>query len=222
MEARELFALLDHAGDAAFAVEPDGPICYWSSKAEALLGFTKSETLSKNCDGILRGEDGNGCAVCTRDCQILESARRNRDVANYDLYAQTALGDRRWLNISIIVAHVKQGPSPLVVHLMRDISQRKRNENLTREIMLRVGELTGRQADQLLNRDRSQQPPPDLTARELSILKALSLGRSTKQLSDELHISPATVRNHIQHVLGKLKCHTRLEAVLRATRQGII
>ena len=63
-------------------------------------------------------------AVCTRDCQILESARRNRDVANYDLYAQTALGDRRWLNISIIVAHVKQGPSPLVVHLMRDIGPR--------------------------------------------------------------------------------------------------
>jgi len=222
MEARDLFALLDHAGDAAFAVEPDGLICYWSPKAEELLGFTKPETLSKNCDGILRGEDGSGCAVCTRDCQILESARESRDVANYDLYAQTALGDRRWLNISIIVAHVKQGPSPLVVHLMRDIGQRKRHENLTREIMLRVGELTGRQADQILDRAYSQQPVVELTPRELVILRSLALSHNTNEIAEDLHITTATVRNHIQHVLGKLKCHTRLEAVLRATRQGII
>jgi PAS domain S-box-containing protein len=222
MEARALFTLLDHAGDAAFAVDPQGLICYWSPNAEALLGFTRSNTLSRGCDEILRGEDGTGCAVCIRDCQVLEAARKNRNVASYDLYASTASGQRKWLNISIIVAHVKNGPSPMVVHLMRDISDRKQTESLTREIMLRVGELTGQQADRILSQGRRQQPAVVLTPRELSVLQLLSQGHDTKQISDGLHVSRATVRNHIQHILGKLKCHTRLEAVLRAARQGLI
>lgn len=222
MESRDLFALLDHAGDAAFAVSPHGLICYWSSEAEDLLGFSQQEVLSRNCADMVRGEDESGCAVCTDDCHILQLARKNRNVRNYDLHALTASGERTWLNVSIIVAHVKQGPSPLVVHLLRDINDRKRNENLTREIMLRVGELTGRQADQLLHRASSQQPVVELTPRELVILRSLAFGHNTAEIAKELHISAATVRNHIQHVLGKLKCHTRLEAVLRAARHGII
>lgn len=222
MEARDLFALLDHAGDAAFAVDSHGLICYWSSSAEGLLGLASKDALSRNCVDVLRGEDGTGHRVCTNDCQVLQSARKKRDVSNYDLWAVTASGERKWLNVSIIVAHVKHGPSPLVVHLLRDISARKRNDNLTREIMLRVGELTGQQTDQLLNRARSRQPTVELTPQELVILRSLSLGHSTKEMAAELRISTVTVRNHIQHILGKLKCHTRLEAVLSAARQSLI
>lgn len=222
MESRELFELLDNAGDAAFAVGPHGLVCYWSQKAEQLLGFNQSETLSKNCEDILRGEDGAGCAVCTHECHVLEAARKERDVSSYDLHAMTASGGRKWINVSILVAHANRGPSPLVVHLMRDISERKRNEELTREIMVRVGELTGRQADQMLSRTRSEQPGVKLTARELSILRSLSLGRGTSEMAAELSISTATVRNHIQRILRKLQCHTRLEVVLRAAREGFI
>jgi hypothetical protein len=42
-------------------------------------------------------------------------AARNHNVASYDC-AGTASGKRKWLNISIIIAHVKHGPSPLSVH----------------------------------------------------------------------------------------------------------
>jgi PAS domain S-box-containing protein len=222
MDSRELFDLLDHAGDAAFAVGPHGLICYWSHKAEELLGFQQAEALSNNCEDILRGEDGAGCVVCTHDCHVLEAAGKGRNVANYDLHAMTAAGGRKWLNVSIIVAHVKRGPSPLVVHLMRDIQERKRSEELAREIMVRVGELTGRQADRILSRTRSEQPGVALTTRELSILRSLSLGKSTSEMGAELHISTATVRNHVQHILGKLRCHSRLEAVVQAIREGLI
>jgi DNA-binding NarL/FixJ family response regulator len=105
---------------------------------------------------------------------------------------------------------------------MRDISERKRSEDLTREIMVRVGELTGRQADQILSHGRSERPGVELTARELAILRSLSLGKSTSEMATELHISTATVRNHIQHILGKLHCHSRLEALVRAIREGLI
>ncbi len=126
------------------------------------------------------------------------------------------------MNVSIIVAHLTLGPSPLVVHLMRDIDHRKEIENLTEEIMVRVGQLTHRQADDIVRKAPSRNLPAVLTPREISVLQMLSLGRSTLQIAAELHISTSTVRNHIQHIFGKLRSHTRLEAVIRAVRQGLI
>jgi PAS domain S-box-containing protein len=219
MEPRELFALLEHSGDAAFAVDPQGLICYWSPGIERLLGLSSPEALSRNCEDVLRGEDGSGCRVCVNDCNVLEAARKDRTVPDYDLHAMTTSGERLWLNISIIVAHVKLGASPLVVHLVRDITEQKRVEHLAREIMVRVGELTEQQADR---RSLPRSPQADLTPRELMILRSLSRGQSTADIAAQLHISAATVRNHVQHILGKLRCHTRLEAVLQAARQRLI
>ena len=222
MEARELFTLLDHSGDAAFAVDPQGVICYWSAGVENLLGVSGKDALSRNCEDILRGEDSGGHQVCATDCQVLQAARNNRTVSNYDVCAVAASGQRKWLNISIIVAPVRYGPSPLVVHLVRDVTEAKRRETLTREIMLRVGELTGQQADRMLNGARPPASVPELTQREMAILQSLSFGRSTGEIASELHISAATVRNHVQHILGKMKCHTRLEAVLTAARRRLV
>lgn len=222
MDARELFTLLDHSGDAAFAVDPQGLICYWSRGVEGLLGVSGKDALSRNCEDVIRGEDGRGHKICASDCHVLQAARNNHNVANYDLCAATMSGERKWLNVSIIVAHVRYGPSPLLVHLMRDITDRRRQETLTREIMLRVGELTGQQADRMLNTARAPATAAELTQREIAILQSLSLGRSTTEISEEMHISAATVRNHVQHILTKLKCHTRLEAVLTAARQRLV
>ncbi len=38
-------------------------------------------------------------------------------------------------------------------------------------------------------------------------------GRSTKQIADDLHLSPETVRNDVRHVLRAVGAHSRLEAV---------
>jgi len=222
MEARDLFDMLDTAGDASFAVDRNGCVCYWSANAEELLGFSKAEVLSKNCAEILAGTDDAGCDVCDRNCRILELARKHGKVRACELHCATSSGERKWLSISTIVAHLKQGPSPLVVHLMRDIGERKRIESVTREIMIRVGDLTGRQADQLLGQSPDQQPPVALSPRELSILEQLSLGRNTQQIATDLFISTATVRNHVQRILAKMRCHSRLEAVVVAARQRLI
>ena len=126
------------------------------------------------------------------------------------------------MNASTVVAHVRSGPSPLVVHLLRGIEERKRMEGLTKEILVRIGELTGREADEVLHNQRPRNPTVELTSRETAVLKALGQGKSTSEIASELNISTATVRNHVQRLLGKLQCHTRLEAVMRAEREGLI
>ncbi len=49
----------------------------------------------------------------------------------------------------------------------------------------------------------------------------LEYGRSTRQIAQELHLSPETVRNHIRNVLQALGVHSRLEAVTLARRQQL-
>ena len=61
-----------------------------------------------------------------------------------------------------------------------------------------------------------------LTRRELEILRIVAAGSNTRTVADKLHLSPATVRNHVQNLFGKLSVHSRLEAVAVATRQRLL
>jgi PAS domain S-box-containing protein len=59
------------------------------------------------------------------------------------------------------------------------------------------------------------QPHPELqlTPRQAEVLRLLERGRSTSQISEELHLSSETVRNHVRHLLRAMGAHSRLEAV---------
>ena len=73
----------------------------------------------------------------------------------------------------------------------------------------------------LLERDSRPRPLEPLTARELEVLQHLAEGASTVQASEQLGISTATLRAHVQAILRKLGAHSRLEAVAEAARLGI-
>jgi DNA-binding CsgD family transcriptional regulator len=70
--------------------------------------------------------------------------------------------------------------------------------------------------------DPSKAPPPprgaspDLTPRQLDVLRRLADGQSTESIAKSLGVSRETVRNHVRGLLGRLGVHSRLEAVLRA------
>jgi len=59
-------------------------------------------------------------------------------------------------------------------------------------------------------------PHPDLTSRQVEVLRLLEQGCSTKQIAAELRLSPETVRNHIRGLLRALGVRSRLEAVAAA------
>jgi DNA-binding NarL/FixJ family response regulator len=64
--------------------------------------------------------------------------------------------------------------------------------------------------------------PDGLTPRELDVLRALCLGRTTRQMCTEFGIGQNTVRTHVQNVISKLHVHSRLEAVSLAMRERIV
>jgi DNA-binding NarL/FixJ family response regulator len=62
----------------------------------------------------------------------------------------------------------------------------------------------------------------DLTSREIDVLKLISTGRTTHQISGELEISPKTVENHKQRTFRKLGVQNQAHAVALALRRGIL
>lgn len=61
-----------------------------------------------------------------------------------------------------------------------------------------------------------------LTPRELEVLRRLADGLSNKQIGRQLAISEHTVKFHVNAIMGKLGAQSRTEAVVRATRSGLI
>jgi PAS domain S-box-containing protein len=61
-----------------------------------------------------------------------------------------------------------------------------------------------------------------LTPRQNEVLQLLALGASTEQIAEELVLSRQTVRNYVRKILGALNAHSRLEAVVKARREGIV
>jgi DNA-binding NarL/FixJ family response regulator len=61
-----------------------------------------------------------------------------------------------------------------------------------------------------------------LTPRELDVLRALTDGLSTPEICERLFITANTLRTHVQNIMGKLRVHSKLEAVAFALRHGLV
>ncbi|MBI5304470.1 MAG: response regulator transcription factor [Chloroflexi bacterium] len=62
----------------------------------------------------------------------------------------------------------------------------------------------------------------ELTPRESQVLRLLAEGKSNKTIARELDISEHTVKFHVNAILGKLNAQSRTEAVVIATRLGLV
>jgi two-component system, NarL family, nitrate/nitrite response regulator NarL len=63
---------------------------------------------------------------------------------------------------------------------------------------------------------------PLLSAREREILKLIADGLSAPRIGARLHLSPATVKTHLQHIYEKLGVSERAAAVAAAMRRGLL
>jgi two-component system nitrate/nitrite response regulator NarL len=70
---------------------------------------------------------------------------------------------------------------------------------------------------------QAQGPPPgELTPREREVLQLLAEGLPNKTIASHLNISEHTVKFHVNAIMTKLGAQSRTDAVMRATRAGLI
>lgn len=220
MQLRELKQLVESTADATFAVDGAGLIVVWNAGAERLFGLSAEQATGRHCGEILRATDGCG-PLCSPACSIRQAANDGRQINNFDLEARTARG-QQWCNVSVLIAEVPNSRLPYSIHIIREIDVRKRLELVMRDFLVKEAGLPAEEVKALAAIARSPAREINLTGRELEVLRLLAQGATTETIAAQLHISRTTVNNHIQHLLHKLNAHTRLEAIRRAERAGLI
>ena len=53
------------------------------------------------------------------------------------------------------------------------------------------------------------------------MLRLLAVGRTNREIADELFVSPRTVDMHVRNLLRKLDCRSRADAARRASELGL-
>jgi LuxR family maltose regulon positive regulatory protein len=61
-----------------------------------------------------------------------------------------------------------------------------------------------------------------LTPRELEVLHLIALGKTNRQIAEQLIVAPGTVKAHTSSIYGKLNVANRTEAVARARQLSIL
>ena len=64
--------------------------------------------------------------------------------------------------------------------------------------------------------------PSGLSQREVEVLRLLALGKSNREIGDELVITEGTVRRHVSNVYDKIGVSNRTEATRYALREGLV
>jgi two-component system nitrate/nitrite response regulator NarL len=65
-------------------------------------------------------------------------------------------------------------------------------------------------------------PGPELTARELGVLRLVAEGRSNRQIGEELSLSALTVKSHLARISRKVGTGDRAEMVAYAIRRELL
>jgi PAS domain S-box-containing protein len=209
-EPLELLEAFQRASDGVFAVDQGMRVVYWNWTAARIFGVDAAAALGRRCDEIVAGFETSGAALCTPDCRVMECARRGHASETYDLIRSVAAGDKQWLNVTIVVLRGRRRASTLAVHLVRDVTERRRMEERSGRILAALPT-----ADLALTM-------PAITRREAEVLRLLACGLSNAKIAEAMGISATTVRNHIEHLLGKLGVHSKLEAVVYAAQRGLV
>ena len=219
MLTTELFALLECTADAAYAVTPSGEIVSWNAAAERLFGFARRDVLGRAVDEVLQARDdlgtsalGGGDAAAARHC-----GSNAAGIPDFDVEVRHRSGRRLWVNISTLIYDDTRTGRRLIVRMARDISVRRRRDELVDRAIDLARQLASVSGD-----TTAGAPVDGLTRQELRILRLLARGGSSASISAELRISPHTLRNHLHRINRKLRTRNRLEAVTHAQRRGLL
>jgi DNA-binding CsgD family transcriptional regulator len=183
----------------AFASDASQRVRFWNAGAERLLQRPAGLALDAPCFEVVRGRDVFGNRFCYDNCALLAALRRGEAVRPFALLAPVrGSGCQHQLRVTPVRLQDERRQSFLILHIL---GSTRPSEPLAAEPPPPCGE-------------------PPLTAREREVLHCIAAGLQNKEIAERLRISPATVRNHVHHLLTKLHVHSKLHAASLAHRHG--
>jgi len=176
------------------AIDEKRRVVVWNEAAERLTGVRADEARGRACWEVLGVVDSSGRLICGPDCPLPRSAPDSAPVPRLRVSIRTRLGRQ---DVSLASFALGCDGRRLLFHLLLDpaLSEAARIPSGSR---------------------------PALTPRQAEVLALLAEGLTTDEIRLRLVLSKATVRNHIRALLRALGCRSRLEAVVKARRLGLI
>lgn len=208
----DLEALLGRASDGIFAVRADGRIALWNRSAERILGYPAREVIGRLSCEVFLGRDDTDGRLCYRSCHSMRPAECGAPVHRFDVVTRTKAGESVSLDVNALAVAGTRGEWLTIVHVFRDFTGSRGADALVRP----------RRPSVRARADEGPGAGAALTRRELEVLGLVAGGAGTKAIAERLRVSPATVRNHVQNILGKLGVHSRLEAVAHVIRHRLL
>jgi len=202
---------LGRAGDGAFVIAADGRIVLWNRSAERILGYNARDVLGRPCCDVFIGNDDSGNRLCYQGCHVQTLVKMGEPIQSFDMHTRTKVGKPVWISVSILSTPPNGKAGPMTVHLFRDVTA-------TKELLSLVHERLAAPA----GGGERPEAASSLTRRELEVLRLMTEGLNTAGAAGRLHVSPATIRNHVQNIFGKLGVHSRLEAVAYASKHRLL
>ncbi|MEE8467547.1 MAG: LuxR C-terminal-related transcriptional regulator [Planctomycetota bacterium] len=190
-------------GTYVWVCDPEQRLVLANDRAHELLGRESFEGPLRFCHGIVAGLTQDGKVHCQSECEVLRRAREGKEIEPLTISVRQSGGDRRWVQLFVIPVHDPEGGGPWLVHYACDVDRLCRLEQYLRKVALRSATADG----------ALWATTTDLTEREREVLKLLALDVDPHGIAKLMHVSYATVRNHIQHLLPKLGVHSIQEAV---------
>jgi len=114
-----------------------------------------------------------------------------------DVYRAMQAGARGYL--------LKSAPREELLHAIRTVAAGERF--LPAELSLRLAQRVS---------------APDLSEREIEVLRLISAGKSNKEIGSALFIAEDTVKRHVSNILTKLGVSDRAQAATEAIRRGFL
>ena len=186
-------AIVENQCDIVALIGIDGTIHYENAAVMQVLGYGRHERIGRNVFDFIHPDD----------------------VADALRSFQAGLATPGSLQVLTVRARHKDGSW-------------KRLE-ATGRVMV---DIAGTQVAVVNSRDVGERPGQDarpkpvddlnITERQLIVLRLAGTGMTNKKIAEELNLSPHTIKDNLQAAMRKLNCRTRTEAVLAATKRGLL
>lgn len=171
-----------------------GEVAFCNRKAAKLLGFEAGEMIGRRCWDVVGLVDAAGAPFCNANCPVQRQAKRGRLAPRHKVISFSESRAPLDLELLTFVVPPRRSGRQAILHVILPAT---------------IEVVTARSASDRLGR---------LSSREAEILSLLASGQDTAAIAARLSISASTVRNHVQHILAKLRVHDRLQAILALLR----
>lgn len=208
--------LMSRSLDGVFVLNASQTVTFWNQACESMTGIPAIKAVGRCCHEVMKGHDLAGKPLCKCDCPLSSLSSGGPSPEVLPMRIERTDGQRIHLKVSTMLIPSDEKGQWSVVHVMHHGSDRQ-------PAPLFQDAVDASTTASVAGRCRHQAPTGAclLTGREREVLRLLAHGIKTEVISERLHLSVCTVRNHIQRLMAKLDVHSRVEAAAYAHRHQL-